>query len=113
MWIVCAHDHPLVVTVENAGFILGEAEFEEKGAKPDDLSRAMRARNVFCFAGQQSNNCLLFGRPRNRAVATHDNISGYGFMSFRHSPIRIAKGVKNRRKIRRVTVDDALHVCAL
>ena len=87
MWIVRAHDRPLVVTVKNTGFILGEAEFKEKGAKPDDLSRAMRARNVFRLAGRQSNDCLLFGRPRNRAVAAHDDISRYGFPSFRHGPI--------------------------
>lgn len=87
MWIVRAHNRPSVVTMKNTGFILGEAEFEEKGAKPDDPVACNACKKCILLCRTTKQRLLLFGRPRNRAVAAHDDISGYGFPSFRHGPI--------------------------
>ena len=50
MWVVSARDGALVVAEKCGRVGLGEAEFGEKRAEPDDLARAMRARNIFGLA---------------------------------------------------------------
>ena len=51
MRVVCARDCALVVAIEDGSLLLRVAEFGEEGAKPDDLARAMSARDIFGLAG--------------------------------------------------------------
>ena len=50
VWVMCAYDGPLVITLKNTGFSLKKTKFEEEGSKSNDLSCTMHARNVFGFA---------------------------------------------------------------